>query len=218
MAMASALRIKELEPFMEADTEQAIKSYLLSAYGELFAYLYVNNSSYTLAWPGAIVIPKLDWEALYYLPASLTLGRYRYNPEEYRSRSAVNVSFIVEDDPDELMRYQLTKPEDCYEYQKVLEDATRIKFARYDVDNRWTDPPLKYSFTAQNPVFLQGAGSELALRLPKSQPCLEGVLEWIVEHHSLRDFFQSRIDRKSFVAEISSLVGDTSGFSVEHNF
>lgn len=199
-------------PIMEEDDIVWLRGYTLDVLQSRFAALYVSERGYSLAWPGRIEFAHLEEEALCSLPWHLTAGKLKPKLNDPKILSAAVVSFIIKGEHDELVKYRLSVPEEFRKTRKVLASPETICFARYDFTFApnaldWATPKLRFYFTAENPLFSNGNGCELAIKQPRTQYCSEHLVKWIVDHHDKKQAVEG-IDVGECVALIERLLVD----------
>lgn len=195
----------DLVPIMEEEDIVWLAGYTLEVFGNRFAALYVSERGYSLVWPGRIDFAHLEEEAVCSLPLHLTAGKLRPKLDDPSILAATVVSFVVQGEGDELVKYRFSDPQGLRKARKALENPETISFARYDFTfpSSWYMPTgLRFYFTAENPLFLNGNGCELAIKQPRTQYCSEHLVKWIIDHHYNEGAFED-VD----VGESAALIG-----------
>jgi hypothetical protein len=164
--------------------------YQLNVAGEPtpFGYFYVNPEVSTLIWQGILHFSEsLDHEALMALPSHID---HQWPHDIAATPSDIGkVTLILE--ARNLFEFNVFQREQRDQYLNTLQAANdAISFIRYDVRVVSSLATIEYSFTAENSMWSQS--NELTILLPKSQPWMESLLEWVIEHHEkVRTFRQS---------------------------
>lgn len=185
----------EVQPFEEAHAGEEV--YLLDVFGVRFGFLYVTRWASTLGWSGTLRFSRLENEVLENLSFLISAEK------KWRARNAINVFFALANKSS--IECNLEKPEDFTKYKYILRQFNQISFVRYDVTNTSIVSPLVYSFTAENPDWLDTKDGELTIKLPKYQPWSANILNWIIEHHSSATFLKNKVDLQEISATLSKL-------------
>lgn len=155
-------------------------TFQLSLSGMPFGMFWSGPDGCSVRWPGALDFAKLNVEATVNLPQHLPHG-------DGRGAALVVLRF----DDGKLSRFTL--PKDAERCAEALVSAERVNFARYDLMSEH-GLPFAAALTAENPASRPDQDGRLAILLPNARGWTAGLLEWIVDHHSLGHSVRPIID------------------------
>ena len=202
--MAAQLEFSLVEDFSMENAERGRSAFLIRLENDVFAFLYMNRENYTLAWNGQIDFSGLHVEAITRLSFLISSGNLFLEPDNIETRIATFVSLLIEDQEDSLIEFPLEIDALYNRYKQMMRHPDKVSFVRYDINYKVIQPTLRYSFTAENPSLSGKPFGELAIRLPRSRECSELLLDWIIQHHSKRHFWDNVIDRNSLLRNLSA--------------
>lgn len=126
-----------------------------------------------IAWPGMLDFGNLHAE---FISLTTTILNTPINPDFSETPNETTATFLTTDNTPPL-KLNLNDPLQRQQYTHLLQDSTRVAFARYDVSDT-------FSFTAENPVHLMpGQKAQLAIGLVKSTAWTPEIIDWIKTHH-----------------------------------
>jgi hypothetical protein len=203
--MSNIIQFRELERARREDSDVVIV-YEGIALNTLFAYLYLNSTTYTLVWAGLnnfhfdarqpyifvehqfshlppSAIDRLDLVLPKRRPHSEAMGRMLHF---YFNKAVANL-ILTDEMNQSLVEYDLLdNNEHRHEYlenSRKPEFTSRIRFARYDSEIITKISKFNCCFTAEGPHSADTEGWEFAINLPRNLLLEERTLKWIVRNH-----------------------------------
>lgn len=200
--MTRDIRFRELT---ESSEDTGTSVYEIRVQEELLGFLYLDPDSYTVSWKGSLDFHKLGNEAFDFLSLQ-TRPEKRFMFRHSRPEARVLVSFILSDEPPDLVEYNLDDPIQHKQYDNTLNDPNRISFARYDFQVQGSQFVYNCTFTAENPESTADQDSELAIQLPRPLPLSEESFKWIIDRHVSTRSLSDNLDLGRSVERLSDLV------------